>query len=218
MCSATVIPAVPTDVVQKFASYYELENYLCTKDKDSFCQGGNSLVFQDVCKNMGKVEIEVMTGSGIASICQADIVGKICVDQSTTSTSCAGNVINQSFCAKFPDKCLATSTTYDSCAENWKTCINNPHWHFCNSFPEFCDGTVYPTPSVPTTDYKDYSYYKYTTSKDLHTTICAADAAKFCKGRTDMFNIFDVCSNWADIPEEVKTETKLVSACTANLQ
>jgi hypothetical protein len=202
------MPAVPTTVAQKFTSYYELESYLCNKDAASFCQGGKSLVFMDVCANMAKMDIEVMTGSGIASICQADINGKICADQTTASMNCPGGKIVSSLCAMLPDKCDKAKTNFDSCADNWKACLNDPNWKFCNSFPEFCDQSG-STITIPTTA-TNYNFFK--SGQELIDKICSTDSAKFCGGG-NVPRLDGVCNAYNDLPDEVKHQSTFYQLC-----
>jgi hypothetical protein len=210
LCSGnTNMPVVPTNPNQtsKFTGYYELEKYLCDKDKDAFCRGGTSLVFQDVCKEYTKLEPEVMAGSSIASICQADIANTICKDQTAASMICADGKINDDLCSVKPEACTAATGTSanDPCVKNWRSCINDPKWNFCSSFPEFCnkDGTGVTIPPA----------FKFNNGQELIDKICSADKAKWCSGG-DMPNLSAICTKYHELPQEVQQYSTFYQACT----
>ena len=206
LCSGTpTMPAVPTSGTQKFQSFYEMQDYLCQKNKDKFCRGGKELVFQDVCKNIGEVEIEVMAGSSIASICQADIVNKICTDQSPTSALCPDGKIKSNFCSEKPGECTAGSSTYKKCTENWKSCLNEVGYNFCKDFPEYCNQQGSGVTIPPTSAFKN--------GQELIDKICSTDKAKFCGGG-EKPRLDGVCVNWESLPNEVKTQSSFYQLCT----
>lgn len=175
-----------------------------------------------MCESFDKFVDDIKFGSAIHSLCIADW-GMICNDPMISAMICPANIPAQDLCPLysggmpgFPDKCTGSSSAYDKCAQDWKSCLNDKMFNFCVSFPELCaspfvhvqEEVVYAggiMPAIPGTKV-------FSTFEEIEAAICKHDKDKFCKGGA-VLNFNKACMYEFELPMDVVINTSLYSVC-----
>jgi hypothetical protein len=151
---------------------WDIDYALCRDESDKYCRGTKSFVMQDVCANIDDIEQVVLDQTSLKSVCSANFTA-ICNEEPYKSEVCPDNgQLSFDFCLRYPDRCDYNSPTRDKCAGNWRKCLVDKDWKFCDSFDDLCD-TAPPPPTFSNYD-------------DIKNMLCSADLkGKLCNGGSE---------------------------------
>ena len=133
--------AIPKAVYYKYQKPEDLDADICKHNKDLFCGGKDSgSDIKIVCDNIKKLPQDILYESSFRTVCEAN-PHALCYDPSVKNQTCTNGEITTDYCKAglFPEKCTAGAPEYDACASDILSCMLDPEWRYCDSFPELCN-------------------------------------------------------------------------------
>jgi hypothetical protein len=172
---------------------------------NGFCEGKQPDIYK-ICQDFQATPGSVQKKTDFQALCSDLDYELMCTNSTYSANLCpTGRSIANNWCAQYPESCDSASSTWSNCTDKVYDCVasREARWgYFTERFPELK---------------KEHSYSSavFANSSSLHEYICRNDSSKFCRGGKE-FAIQDVCQNWESIPELVKNETSLISACISD--
>jgi hypothetical protein len=144
-----------------------------------------------ICDDVWELSSAGFAGMSFTSVCQvsqADVCARY-------PELCDNGEVTDDLCSLYPEMCSTSTTQYSSCAANLASCLTDPNFEVCESFPEVCES-----------DEGDFSF----DPPLLGAGYPAADFDTFADGR-----VLTSCT--ASLEERIDTIQKLIEALNYNL-